>query len=86
MYIFGGKGDETKLNDTWKFDFKTREWTEILSPDEPLPRSGHTAQIYRNYMIIYGGIYEICKELNDMHVFDLRTDRWLCLFEELNSP
>ena len=37
-------------------------------------------------MIIYGGIFEVTKELNDMHVFDLKNERWLCLFEELNSP
>ena len=37
-------------------------------------------------MIIYGGIFEVCKELNDMHVFDLNTESWLCVFEELNSP
>lgn len=37
-------------------------------------------------MIIYGGIYEITKELNDMHIFDLRKEQWVCLFEEINSP
>lgn len=37
-------------------------------------------------MIIYGGIYEVTKELNDMFVFDLRKEKWVCLFEELNSP
>lgn len=37
-------------------------------------------------MIIYGGIYEVTKELNDMHVFDLRQDKWVCLFQEQNSP
>lgn len=37
-------------------------------------------------MIIYGGIYEVTKELNDMHVFDIVNERWLCLFEEINSP
>jgi|APCry1669189768_1035252.scaffolds.fasta_scaffold66620_1 hypothetical protein len=37
-------------------------------------------------MIIYGGIYEVTKELNDMHVFDIINQKWLCLFEEINSP
>jgi hypothetical protein len=37
-------------------------------------------------MIIYGGIYEVTKELNDMHVFNVVTEKWLCLFEEINSP
>jgi hypothetical protein len=37
-------------------------------------------------MIIYGGIFEVTKELNDMHVFDLKKEQWVVLFEELNSP
>lgn len=88
MYIFGGKDDENnKCSDVWKFNFETNKWTEIQAIDEPLPRSGHTASIYKDhFMIIYGGIYEITKELNDMHIFDLKKDRWICLFEEINSP
>lgn len=59
----------------------------IQAMDEPIARSGHTSQVYNNqYMIIYGGILEVTKELNDMHVFNLHTERWICLFEELNSP
>jgi len=88
MYIFGGKDEENnKLNDTWKFNFTTLQWTFIECFDEPLARSGHSASIFRdNFMIIYGGIYEVTKELNDMHVFDLANDKWICLFEEINSP
>ena len=88
MYIFGGKDeDNLKLNDIWKYNFETRVWTEIHCVDAPLERSGHSASIYaENYMIIYGGIFEITKELNDMHIFDLRNEKWICLFEEINSP
>ena len=88
MYIFGGKDDENNiLQDTWKYNFASQEWTMIQAMDEPIARSGHTAQVYNNqYMIIYGGILEVTKELNDMHVFNLQSERWICLFEELNSP
>jgi N-acetylneuraminic acid mutarotase len=82
MVIFGGKDDENqKLSDTWKFNMTSCEWSKIEVPgEEPLPRSGHASQIYNDFMIIYGGIYEVTKELNDMHVFDLKNERWLCLF------
>lgn len=87
MYVFGGKDDENnKLNDTWKFHINSSTWEEVKQVDEPVPRSGHAACIFKDYMIIYGGIFDICKELNDMHIFDMRADRWLCLFEELHSP
>lgn len=51
-----------------------------------MARSGHSAQIYNDYMLIYGGIFEVTKELNDMHVFDFKNEKWLCLFEEIHSP
>lgn len=88
MYLFGGKDDEsTTLNDLWKLDMETLEWTKVVTDQEPpTARSGHRAQIYGQYMLIYGGIFEVCKELNDMHLFDLQSDQWLCVFEELNSP
>jgi len=37
-------------------------------------------------MVIFGGIYEITKELNDLHLFDFKMQRWVTLFEEANSP
>jgi hypothetical protein len=91
MYVFGGKDDENnKLDDLWKFNFLTKEWTEIRSqPDQniPCPRSGHTASVYKNdYILIFGGIYEVTKELNDLFVFDMHKENWICLFEEINSP
>jgi hypothetical protein len=52
----------------------------------PLERSGHSCDIYENYMIIFGGIYEITKELNDLHLFDFRKSKWVTIFEEAHSP
>ena len=37
-------------------------------------------------MIVFGGIYEITKELNDFHIYDLKNNKWVTLFEEANSP
>lgn len=87
MFIFGGKDDENqKLSDTWKLNLTTFEWTHIECVNEPMARSGHASQVYNDHMIVYGGIFEVTKELNDMHVFDLKNEKWIVLFEELNSP
>ena len=87
MYIFGGKDDENnKLNDTWKFHFIRKQWEQVHVNDAPNARSGHASCIFEDFMIVYGGIFDICKELNDMHIFDMRAERWLCFFEEQNSP
>ncbi len=88
--VFGGKDeDNEKLNDLWVFDFKSLTWS-CLQPNNPtedvgvpLPRSGHTASIYGKYMIIFGGILDVCKELDDMIIFDLERKKWVSLFEEL---
>lgn len=88
MLMFGGKDDENqKLSDLWRFSFKTFTW-DLLEPtnDEescPVPRSGHSAAIYNNdYMVIFGGIFEITRELNDCYIYSIRENTWYTLFEE----
>lgn len=53
---------------------------------KPLPRSGHSACLYKDMMLIIGGIFEVTRELDDMLLFDFRNRRWITFFEELNSP
>ena len=47
-----------------------------------MPRSGHSACLYKDYMLVFGGILEVTKELNDLWVFDLRSKKWVALFED----
>jgi hypothetical protein len=37
-------------------------------------------------MLVFGGMYEVTKELDDMHLFDFRNKRWITFFEEAQSP
>lgn len=88
IYIFGGKDDENfKLNDLWKFDLAARTWTnlETATGTAPMARAGHTANVYEGKMFIFGGIFEVTKELNDCHIYDIAKDRWICVFEEKNE-
>ena len=86
MYVLGGKGEEnTKFNDFWKFDLERKVWEEIRVDDEltvPVARSGHSAVVYIDYIIMFGGIFEITRELNDVHVFDIKRNHWVVLFAE----
>ena len=52
---------------------------------EPLARSGHTACVVNDLMFVYGGIYDIARELNDMHVFDLRQEKWFKIYEDMEN-
>lgn len=90
LYVFGGKGDENvKYNDFWRFEIEKKRWFQITVDDEstvPLPRSGHSAIVYKDYMILFGGIYEITRELNDLHIYDLKNKSWNILFREKEPP
>ena len=95
MYIFGGRdGENKKLNDLWKYDILKQEWKEISMTNfdddptwcVPLERSGHSCDIYGQYMVIFGGFYDLTKELNDLYLFDFVTERWIPIFMEENSP
>lgn len=95
MYIFGGKGvNNTKLNDLWTYNLTTHYWTQVnkcttqeedLLHKQPIARSGHSCDIIDNYMIIFGGLYDITKELNDMHVFNFNNQTWNRIYEEPSS-
>ena len=74
MYVFGGKaGNSLKLNDLWQFNIQSHVWTEIKPVDDERPevRSGHTAVVWDGVMVIFGGIFEVTKELNDVCAFNI---------------
>ena len=80
MLVFGGKGEDNyKLDDLWVFSFSTYCWDRVAEGDfKPLPRSGHSASIYRDqYMIVFGGILDVTKELDDVVIYDLKAQKWL---------
>ena len=37
-------------------------------------------------MVIFGGLFELTKELNDLYVFDLKNGQWVKVFDESDSP
>ena len=68
--------DNIKLNDLWELDLATETYTQITLGDasyQPLPRSGHTSSLHNGKMIIFGGILELTKELNEMLLYDFNT-------------
>lgn len=86
MYIFGGKDKEdNKLNDMWRFSFATETWQKVETTNNPIGRSAHTMTVYKDYVVVFGGIYEITKELNDCHILNLATGEWTKLFKSTNE-
>jgi len=83
VYVFGGmKPDSTVVNSLWCYDLIT----EILEPifhsdhqsDTPLPRCFHTAVLFGDRMIIYGG-YDKDRQIIQEHnlfSFEFATRTW----------
>lgn len=89
MYVFGGKSDNSvKLNDLWAFNLQSHHWNQVIAVDDELPetRSGHTAVMYDSIMVVFGGIYEVTKELNDVCAYSIHQKRWVSLCEAMGSP
>ena len=43
-----------------------------------MARSGHTANLFNDKMYIFGGIFEITKELSELLVYDFATQCFTC--------
>lgn len=88
MYVFGGKNDSSeKLNDLWLFNIADKKWIEIEPEGEiPFERSGHSSDIYDDYLVIFGGIWDVTKELNDLHIYSFSKNVWMTVQTSANSP
>jgi len=86
MHIFGGKDeDNEKLLDFWAFDFASGSWAKLEFDVENttiVSRSGHSACIYDDHMIVFAGIHEVTKELDDMAAYSFKNKKWTHLFKE----
>jgi len=43
---------------------------------KPSARSGHTMNVFKDKMFIFGGIFELTKELNDLISYDFLTGKF----------
>ena len=58
-------------------DLRTYHWSEIQAlGDVPSGRSGHSASLFKDVMIIFGGMKDITKETNDMYSFQFSKNTW----------
>jgi hypothetical protein len=82
MWIFGGSSSNTQYhNQLWKFDLHTHQWT-LVTPNynstPPFPRHGHSAVVWGDKMVIFGGKSDAqtCAYYNDVHVYDFVENSW----------
>jgi N-acetylneuraminic acid mutarotase len=85
IYAFGGKNEDTRFNDLWKFNLKNYKY-ERMEDDGNVPavRNGHTMDFFNDRLYIFGGIHDITWELDDLHIYHLIKKTWTTL--EQDSP
>lgn len=92
MYIYGGhitqpssEYFDTVKKDLYEYDLATREWRELPTSDGAPRRTEHTAVVYNNSMVVFGGYSGIGYE-NSVMVFDFTTQQWQQLVAQGEAP
>src|SRR5690606_5978904 len=84
MYIFGGLNNEEYLNDFWKVNLDTLEWTEIKTLNKhPEPRCNFNMHCKGNKIYLFGG-YNYYENLRDFYIYDIKLNKWEKIYD--NSP
>jgi len=91
MYIYGGHITQpsseyfhTVKQDLYEYDLVTRGWREIQTNEGPR-RTEHTAIVYNNSMVVFGG-YSGSGYENSVMVFNFETQLWQQLVAQGEPP
>ncbi|KAL7329539.1 hypothetical protein PS15p_204617 [Mucor circinelloides] len=76
LFVYGGGGNVT--NDLHVLNLFDMKWETIQTVKGLVPckRYGHTATLWDNYIIVFGGCNEFQEYCNDVHVFDIEKLTW----------
>jgi len=63
-------------NDVWAYDVENNQWFKLKIKNEAdfLPRFAHSNVIYRECLVIFGGLHDYHHSTNDIHVLSLTGD------------
>ncbi|CAK9103053.1 unnamed protein product, partial [Durusdinium trenchii] len=79
LVIFGGQGKLASgyMGDLWSLDLKTQIWKQLKPKGHPpTPRNGHSAILWNQVMILFGGLDGGGRWLSDTFHLDLRSSEW----------
>ncbi|XP_062571126.1 tRNA wybutosine-synthesizing protein 4-like [Saccostrea cucullata] len=76
LYLHGGRTDtDLALDDSYLMDTESFTWTKI-EDTSPGRRQSHTASVWRNHVIIAGGVDQTLQPLDSVHIFSLQTRQY----------
>ncbi|XP_011627422.1 acyl-CoA-binding domain-containing protein 5 isoform X2 [Amborella trichopoda] len=81
VFLIGGKMDPScDRVSVWAFDVDAEYWSHIdAKGDIPVARSAHTVTRAGSVLIMFGGEDAKGRKLNDLNMFDLKSQMWLPL-------
>ncbi|KAN0003352.1 hypothetical protein ACTFIZ_009507 [Dictyostelium cf. discoideum] len=92
IYFFGGYGlDGNSTNKLYKFDIESEEWLEVIPKKSslgddtiiiPETRYGHSANVFQDKMLVYGGYSKKKGFLRDFYSFDFDKEEWKQILTE----
>lgn len=76
MIIFGGYNNSL-CDDTHEYDFINNKWRFLYSTSSIQPRNRHTACLWKDYMVVFGGNIGYNQNLNDVNMFHIGPRNWI---------
>lgn len=76
IIVYGGSGNRQDFDSTFIFDILQQRWYRLRTQGaDPGARSYHTANIIKNFMVVFGGESQACLT-NDLFVLCLVSNKW----------
>lgn len=88
IIMFGGRNDRECFNDVWSFSCIENKWTQIVTKDQPEPRSFHSAILNVDYneIIIFGGYDKKKRPLNSTLIYNIAQKSWTEVRKTTTDP
>ena len=85
LYIFGGYDGSNRVNDFYRFNFKTSKWTQLpASSTLPSARDRHVVVPYDEKIFVFGG-YDGNNRINDFWQYDTEHEAWALVMAQWAS-
>jgi hypothetical protein len=82
LYIYAGKNLKRSFSDLWEFEIETAKFRRVAMRNEPKEdRSGHIAVMYKENMLVFGGITSVTHERDDLLSYSFETGEWRTIWE-----
>nr|XP_056717127.1 uncharacterized protein LOC130487648 [Euleptes europaea] len=76
MYLFGGLMGLNEQKDFWKWDFIATNWSSIRNSQGPPKVVGHSALIFQDSMLVFGGGISNAKPNGTLWKYHFPSEMW----------